>query len=148
MVDKSTVCIGLAVDVIDRMQSALETFVHPYSVAFRLACPVVRHQRLVHLCLLVDIRQLVLLQRLTLALAFLFGTTHQRNSVSLSILFAYLVVRSGMRNSLFTRSNHALVRIFVDADRSVLSDLQRMAELVAGCIELAKTIAVDGFFSF
>lgn len=124
MVDEPAVCVGLPVDVVDRMKSALETLVDSDPVALGLARPVISHQSLVHLRLLVNIRELVFLQRLTPTLAFIFGTTHQGHSVSFLILSTDLVIASRMRNRLLPSPVYAFVRILLHTYRPLLTHLQ------------------------
>lgn len=61
MIDEAAVGMRLTIDIIDCVQVVLETFIYSNSVALCLA-PVVRHQGLIQLCLLVYFAQLILLQ--------------------------------------------------------------------------------------
>ena len=90
VVNKATVRVWLTVNIVDSMQSILEALIHPDPVT--LSTTLVPSNRLIHLSLFVNIRQLILPQRLPLALTLIFGLTDQRNPVSLSILSTYLVI--------------------------------------------------------
>lgn len=60
MIDEATVGMRLTVDIIDRVQVVLETFIHSDSVTLCLA-PVVGHQGFIQFCFLVYFTQLILL---------------------------------------------------------------------------------------
>lgn len=59
VVDKATIGIGFAVDVVDRVQSALESFVDSDTIALCLVGTIVAHYCSVHLGFFVDIGQFV-----------------------------------------------------------------------------------------
>lgn len=62
MVNEPSVGVGFAVDVVDCVESILETLVNPNPIALSLVCLVMKCDRFVHLCLLVDICKLVFSQ--------------------------------------------------------------------------------------
>lgn len=62
MINKSAVCVWLAIDVVDSVERVLKPLVHSDPVALGLVASIVRHKCLIHLCLFVDLAQLVLLQ--------------------------------------------------------------------------------------
>ena len=59
VVDKATIGIRFAVDVVDCVQSALESFVDSDAIALCLVGTVVAHYCSVHLGFLVDVSQFV-----------------------------------------------------------------------------------------
>ena len=59
MICESSISMRFAVDIVDGVEGVdgvVETFVHSDSVALGLVGTVVRHRRLVHVCLLVYVR--------------------------------------------------------------------------------------------
>jgi hypothetical protein len=94
MINKPSIGIGLPIDVINRIQSILKSFINSDSVTLGLSSAVVRHQSFIHLGLLVDLTQLVLFERFLTALAavLLFGFAYKRNAVGLLILTVYSIV--------------------------------------------------------
>lgn len=94
MINKSAVGVGFAVDVIDGVEGIFEALVNADPVALGLGAAVVSHQGLVHLRLLVDLAELVLLEGLLAAVAalLLLGLAHQAHPVGLLVLAGDRVV--------------------------------------------------------
>lgn len=150
MINEPAVGVGLAVDVVDGVEGVFEALVDADAVALGLGAAVVGNQRLVHLRLLVDFAQLVLLQRLLTAVAplLLLRLAHQTHPVRLLVLTVYgIVVLAGwLRDRLLPRPRHQFVRALVDADGALLPHLERSAQLVGGRVELPELCPLGRVF--
>ena len=70
VVDETTIGVGLAVDVVNCVQSTLESFVDSDAVTFGFIGAVVAYDCSVHFCLLVNVSKLIFSERFASALAF------------------------------------------------------------------------------
>ena len=103
MVNKSSVGIWLAIYVVYRMQSVLEAFVDSDSVTLCFVGLIVGSYRLVHLGLLVYVRQLVFPQGFPATLTLLLRLAYQWDPVRLSVFATYLIVSDvRVRNGLLS----------------------------------------------
>lgn len=150
MIGESSISMGFAVDVVDGVEGVdgvVEALVDADAVALGLVGAVVGHQRLVHVCLLVDVRQLVLLQRLPPALAplLLLRPAHQVHPVRLLVLPADRV--DGLVHCFLGGAGDRLVGGLLDADGAFVPDFEGVAQFVAGRVELPELAPLGGLLA-
>jgi hypothetical protein len=68
VVDEPAIGVGFAVDVVDCVQSTLESFVDSNAITFGFIGAVVAYDCSVHLCLLVNVSELIFSERFAPAL--------------------------------------------------------------------------------
>ena len=119
MINKTTVGVRFAINVVNSVQSALKTFVHADSVALGFVCPIVAYNRSIHFSFLVYVGELVFSKGFPSALTSFFRFADKRNSICLAVFSTDLIISYiGVRNRVFINSVQSLVDSFIYTDGS------------------------------